>query len=161
MRVCDRMNKKTIIFILLTILCMVVIFSFSSKNSNKSNHTSKGLITSIVTVYEDITNKRLDKEKIVEKLNYPIRKMAHYTLYFLLGLSLYLLFLHTNIKYKALISIIICLSYAMLDEFHQLFVNGRTGQIRDVIIDTLGSISSIIIIKTITKVKSTIVNKMQ
>lgn len=148
------MKKNIIIFILLPILCMTIIFSFSSKNSDKSNHTSKTLIYSIVNVYEKVTNKKIDKEKMVDQLNYPIRKVAHYTLYFLLGLSIYMLLLHISIKHKVLTSIILCFSYALLDEFHQLFVNGRTGQFRDVIIDTLGSITAILIFKIIHKRKN-------
>ena len=33
-----------------------------------------------------------------------------------------------------------------IDEMHQLFVNGRTGQIRDILIDTLGALTAIIIL---------------
>ncbi len=36
-------------------------------------------------------------------------------------------------------TIIICFIYAALDEFHQTFVAGRDGNIRDVFIDTSGS----------------------
>lgn len=34
----------------------------------------------------------------------------------------------------------ICLvaAYAATDEYHQLFVPGRSGQVRDVVIDTVG-----------------------
>jgi VanZ family protein len=49
-------------------------------------------------------------------------------------------------------SLLICYLYALSDEFHQLFVIGRSGEFKDVIIDTLGSILAIIIFKN--KMKS-------
>ena len=76
------MKKKKIIYIILIILCMLTIFAFSNKNSIKSDKTSKGLIYNILNTYEKVTNKNINKEKIVKKLNYPVRKIAHYTIYF-------------------------------------------------------------------------------
>ena len=40
---------------------------------------------------------------------------------------------------------IFCILYAMSDEFHQLFVPGRSGEIRDICIDSLGALLGIII----------------
>ena len=39
-------------------------------------------------------------------------------------------------------SVLFCVLYASFDEFHQLFVDGRCGQLSDVIIDSSGSIVS-------------------
>jgi VanZ family protein len=36
-------------------------------------------------------------------------------------------------------SILFSMLYASTDEFHQLFVEGRSGSVRDVMIDTLGA----------------------
>ena len=38
-----------------------------------------------------------------------------------------------------LFSAIVCVLYAATDEIHQLFVPGRGGQIRDVLIDSIGA----------------------
>ena len=38
------MSKKLFVYILLSILCMITIFTFSSKNTMESSGTSKGLI---------------------------------------------------------------------------------------------------------------------
>lgn len=56
--------------------------------------------------------------------------------------------LHKTIKYqyKLLISLIISILYACCDEFHQLFIPGRSGQFKDVIIDTIGIIIMLLII---------------
>ena len=41
------------------------------------------------------------------------------------------------------LALVICVLFAMLDEFHQLFVPGRGAQVKDVIIDTTGAIVGI------------------
>lgn len=145
------MSKKIFIYILLSILCMITIFTFSSKNTTESNGTSKGLIKYVINTYEKVFDKDIDDEKVISKLNYPIRKIAHYSIYLLLGCFIYNIFLLTGIKHKVLISILICMIYAITDETHQLFVSGRTGQLLDVLIDTTGSLTSILLIKFIKK----------
>lgn len=142
-------NNKKVIYIFFTVLCMLVIFTFSSKNSTVSNQTSKQLINKVITSYEKISHKNIDKEELINKLNYPIRKLAHYSIYLILGIFVYNIFLISKIKNKETISIIVCFIYASLDEFHQLFVIGRTAQVKDILIDTLGSITAVIILKYI------------
>ena len=36
----------------------------------------------------------------------------------------------------------------MTDEYHQLFVSGRTGQIKDAIIDSIGTVAGLIFCST-------------
>lgn len=141
------MNKKLIAYIMLSICCMTAIFYFSNKNKVQSNSTSKTIIKYFVNIYEDISNKKVNKEELTNKLNYPIRKLAHFSIYFLLGIFVYNIFLLTNTKHKLLLSIIFCILYAIGDETHQLFVSGRTSQPLDVFIDSMGSIISISITK--------------
>lgn len=143
------MSKKLFVYILLSILCMITIFTFSSKNTMESNGTSKGLIKYFIHTYERVFDKDIDEKVVMDKLNYPIRKIAHFSIYFLLGIFIYNIFLLTGIKHKELISILICMIYAFTDETHQLFVSGRTGQLLDVFIDTIGSLTSILLIKMI------------
>ncbi|HIU52150.1 MAG TPA: VanZ family protein [Candidatus Merdicola faecigallinarum] len=51
-----------------------------------------------------------------------------------------------DVKRKITYSFIIGVIYAITDEIHQLFVPGRSGEIRDVLIDGLGIIVGIILI---------------
>ena len=37
--------------------------------------------------------------------------------------------------------------FAALDEFHQLFVEGRAGSLKDVLIDSCGSLTGIIFVR--------------
>lgn len=146
-------NKRFSLYLIFTILCMFLIFNFSNKNAAKSNSTSKTLINNGIIVYEKVFHKDLDNEKIIKKLNYPVRKVAHYSIYFILGILIYNFLLTTNLKRKELISILICFLYATLDEFHQLFISGRTGQLKDILIDTSGALTAIILLRYIKKVK--------
>ncbi len=147
------MKTKKIIYILLIILCMTTIYLFSNKNSISSNNTSKKLVNSIVTVYESITNQKINRNQITNKLNYPIRKLAHYSVYFILGIFIYKLILLTKYRYKEAITLFLCLIYASLDECHQLYISGRTGQFSDVLIDTLGSLTAITFIYLLNKLR--------
>lgn len=131
--------KKIISFIVL-ILWMIVIFSFSSADANKSTGTSDKVITTMIEIKDKITNNETtnnEKEIIVKNSSFYIRKLAHITEYLILGFLMFNLLKQysvTNIYYAIGLSIL----YSCTDEFHQLFISGRSGSIRDVLIDTIG-----------------------
>ena len=131
--------KKTISFIVL-ILWMIVIFSFSSADANKSTGTSDKVITTMIEIKDKITNNETpnnEKEIIVKNSSFYIRKIAHITEYLILGFLMFNLLKQysvTNIYYAIGLSIL----YSCTDEFHQLFISGRSGSIRDILIDSIG-----------------------
>lgn len=131
--------KKIISFIVL-ILWMIVIFSFSSADANKSTSTSDKVITTMIEIKDKITNNETpnnEKEIIVKNSSFYIRKLAHITEYLILGFLMFNLLKQysvTNIYYAIGLSIL----YSYTDEFHQLFISGRSGSIRDVLIDSIG-----------------------
>ena len=145
------MKTKKILMITLILFWCFIIFYASSKTSNESNGKSKELIYSTskevikITNYFHITKIDLNDEKyfqeIVKKLNYPLRKCAHASVYFVLSILLMLLLKNFPITLKKafIITISLCFLYSITDEFHQTFVKGRTGQFSDCIIDTLGA----------------------
>ena len=129
------------------VLWMALIFSFSNQKDVDSSKVSDGFIDRTVVRIYKIFNENITKEKenkIIEKYTYPIRKLAHYTLYFILGILSFLVVKDYSINKKLIIySLLICFLYACSDEFHQLFVIGRSARVLDVLIDTFGSFSSI------------------
>lgn len=127
------MKKKTSLFLL--ILWMIFIFVMSSFNANESSNQS-GMIVSFISSIFNISDTKL--------LSLIIRKGAHFTEYFILGiLSInYFIKYKKNIKY----SYLMCIIYAISDEIHQLFVPGRSCQITDIFIDSLGAVIGIILI---------------
>lgn len=129
------------------VLWMALIFSFSNQKDVDSSKVSDGFIDRTVVRIYKIFNENITKEKeneIIEKYTYPIRKLAHYTLYFILGILSFLVVKDYSINKKLIIySLLICFLYACSDEFHQLFIIGRSARVLDVMIDTFGSSCSI------------------
>ncbi len=123
------------------IAIMAVIFVFSSQESDKSSDVSEK-ISKIVTngQYVPIDVTKLDEDKV--NLEGIVRKTAHFTIYLALGFFLILALLCSFNKkeaYLVAVCLIICLLYAVSDEIHQLFVVGRSCELKDVIIDFSGS----------------------
>lgn len=129
------------------VLWMALIFSFSNQKDVDSSKVSDGFIDRTVVKIYKIFNETITKEKeneIIEKYTYPIRKLAHYTLYFILGILSFLVVKDYSINKKLIIySLLICFLYACSDEFHQLFIIGRSARVLDVMIDTFGSLCGI------------------
>lgn len=132
--------RKVIKFILI-IICMITIFSFSSDNGSKSTKKSDGVIIKYISLIKN--GNVSDKEKLfyTEKFVVPVRKSAHFIIYFILGLLITSFLSEFDFIDKRIIlySVICCFLYASSDEIHQLFVSGRSGMIRDVLLDSLGS----------------------
>ena len=85
----------------------------------------------------------LKYDEFIIKYAYLFRKLAHLFEYFVLGILVYIN-LDEYIDNKAtILSIIICLLYAISDEIHQLFIIGRSFGIKDIIIDLFGSLLGI------------------
>ena len=131
--------KKTISIVSL-ILWMIIIFSFSSADANKSTGTSDKVITTMIEIKDKITDQETpisEKEIIVKNSSFYVRKIAHITEYLILGLLMFNALKQFNIL-NIYYAIILCILYSCTDEFHQLFINGRSGSFRDVLIDTIG-----------------------
>lgn len=163
-------NSKKVIAIIAVLMWMMVIFIFSAMPSNESNSKSQGTINSViektleVTNDSGITDKHPTQEKmnkVVTFLNKPLRKVMHASVYLVLSILFYSCFYQFKIsKWKNCILSIICsFLYACTDEFHQLFVDGRTSQFTDVLIDAMGAIFGIVFIIMIFKIKDFIISK--
>lgn len=146
------MNKKTISWIIV-IIWAIVIFVMSSMNTNESNNSSKHVINNVVEKTVETTNGLgiTDKhpsenkmDQVIEKLNYPLRKAAHASEYFIFTILILIALKNSGVKgnKRFIIALVICFIYACTDEYHQTFVNGRTGQFSDTLIDTFGGFVS-------------------
>lgn len=151
------MNKKTYIIILslvLVIVWMVAIFWLSSMSGDESNRKSKKTINKALPISAEVTHNTTEmtsaeKTQIVDELNAPLRKCMHASVYFVLSTLSFGFISSLNLKnpkIKYLLPILIAFLYACSDEYHQTFVTGRSGEFRDVLIDTSGSIIAIILI---------------
>ena len=144
---------KKVIFTSLTIIWMLIIFMFSNQKSVTSTENSQSLIrNTIVNIYKlfdrDASQEKLDK--IVQTFDVPVRKLCHFTEYFILGILVLLMLKSYNIN-NIYLTLLICFIYSCTDEIHQLFVPGRSGNIIDILIDTSGSIFFIILYNLVCK----------
>lgn len=145
------MNKiiiKRVILTILTIIWMVCIFNFSNEPAVESTESSQSFTKStIINIYKLFNSNASEEElnNIVELLDTPVRKLGHFTEYLILGVLVYLTLRAYNIN-NIYIAIAICFLYSCSDEFHQMFVEGRNGNLIDVSIDTLGSSCAILLL---------------
>ncbi len=157
-----RIVIRVILIVLIIINC-AVIFKFSSEQSEESDKTSGKVVETIVENSPKTKNlSKQDKEKKKEEIVTPVRKTAHFTVYTVLGALVYLFtrtFEGKNWK-KVLISIGFAFLYACSDEMHQLFVSGRSGEIKDILIDSCGATFGVIIVWSLWKVGCWIRRKM-
>ena len=108
----------------------------SSFSSNVSDSQS-GIIVNFITSIFNVDN--------IDLLTHIIRKLAHFTEYLVLGLLMYNLV--KDKRNNIILALFICVIYAISDEIHQIYVPGRSGQITDIFIDSVGSICGILIYK--------------
>jgi len=72
-------------------------------------------------------------------MGWVVRKIAHmteYALLYILTFRVLSLYIPTNRVWK--LSVMFCLIHASLDEYHQTYIPGRTGTVKDIGIDMLG-----------------------
>lgn len=122
------------------LLWMLLIFLMSSFDATESTNQSNFIVNIITNIF---------KIENIELLSFIIRKLAHFTEYLILGFLTINMLNKNDISKKYLISILICIIYATSDEIHQIFVPGRACQIRDILIDSIGSITGVYLYKLI------------
>ena len=134
----ESLNMHKVISWIAVILWMSLIFYLSHQPAAKSSELSSSVTEVIINTIE----KAAPKVKIKKgDFNHIVRKSAHLVYYLVLGiLALNALRRSGMYGYKSiLLALLICILYAISDEVHQIFVSGRSGEIKDVIIDSTGS----------------------
>ncbi|CUU50996.1 VanZ family protein [Clostridium beijerinckii] len=133
-------NKRKIIYWFLLIVWMIGIFIMSNQPAQISDSQSEGVINILSAI-------GINMNGIFGQLtNFVVRKCAHFLEYMVLSLLAFNVFrLYFNIRRVIFVTVVFVFFYACSDEIHQLFVLGREGAFRDVIIDTVGGITLILI----------------
>lgn len=148
--------KKTInttirkrICLILALIWMAVIFAFSARSADLSTQDSMsiGIFFGrlIVPSFSELNSQM--QISFADKIDHPIRKMAHATEYAVLGFLLVGSYADADKKRKKMIWLpaVIGSLYAVSDELHQLFVPGRSCEIRDMLIDSSGVVAGTLI----------------
>lgn len=140
------MDKKRLILLLTwtaTLIWMGVIFYLSSQPATQSAHLSTGLKDELLGILGHFIPGIETLE--IRSFDFYIRKNAHFIAYFILAVLMLLALLQSAVPKAANLALLICLLYAISDEFHQLFVPGRSGQFRDVLIDGAGALLGVLV----------------
>lgn len=127
---------------ILVIVWMGVIFYLSHQSASTSSELSTGITVIIVDFIQQIVPLMQYK---TSGFTFIVRKGAHLFAYFILGFLVIRAILKSvglNV-FNATIALLICVLYAISDEVHQLFIPGRSGEVRDVLIDSVGAILGI------------------
>lgn len=178
------MKTKKIIFLTLIIINCITIFYFSNQVADTSSTSSGKVVNLVIKVVPKLKNMQEHEKEYManEVLQHIVRKLAHFSIYTLLGfftMNYALACKKENdvcytdeqcmpLQYKKdrgknkiiLFSWLFGTLYAVTDEIHQLFIQGRSCEFRDVCIDSLGVLTGIIVALTISKIYVNIKNKL-
>lgn len=132
------LKKLRILSAVAAVLIMAVIFVLSSQNGDASDEMSISF-TSI------LFSSDLDFALLI---NFLVRKFAHLIEYAALAVPVYLFVESFKISESlcCIYSVLFTAFYAVSDEIHQYFVEGRSCQIDDIFLDSFGGLISVILI---------------
>lgn len=140
-----------VVLAVLSVLWMAVIFGFSSRDAEESTVQSNSVTELLIKIFEKDYDTLSDAQKqaLVEKYDGIIRKTAHFGIFAVLGMLVYftagsLRWIPVFLLKPAYISLPCCIVFAITDELHQMFVPGRSCQIKDVLIDSSGALCGIL-----------------
>ena len=104
--------------LILVILWMFLIFNLSGETATNSTGTSSSFTSKILDIvtFNKITPEQ--KARIINEYEFIIRKSAHFCIYMILGLLVFIYLKDYNLDTKKLIiySILVCFIYAISDE---------------------------------------------
>lgn len=135
----------TIPAVLLLIGLYFLIFSLSSDEGEESGSKSHFVSETCVEIVNQVTGRKWTqavKHQLADFYEHPIRKLAHFSEYCLMGILLFVIWSRWIPRKKTFYLLIVAwiILSAGADELHQLFVDGRDGNLIDIMIDTLGGV---------------------
>ena len=136
------MKKQNIV--LIGVVCLLHLFIWGqSLLSGAVSSSQSGFVVDVLYPVVSWVLPNLS----VGTLSFIIRKLAHFTEYFILGLLLYRVYM-SHVKGYFLLTTVVMhgLLVAAIDESIQLFTPNRSGELRDVLIDLLGVILAVVVI---------------
>lgn len=115
---------KRVLFIIMLVLTFYIIFNFSAQNGEESGNISRKVTEIIVEMLSKIKTMNINtKLHYIEKLHPIIRKLAHFSIYTVVGFAIMGFMCTFDIRniFKFITSISIGITYAISDEIHQGF----------------------------------------
>ena len=135
-----------------TLGMMYIIFSFSAQAGDTSGALSLKVAEKLIGHF----SQGLSPDQVhtfALSLQYPIRKLAHFSEYAVLALCMAItLACHGVRGFKLFVCIVLfAAAFAAGDEYHQSFVPGRGPSVVDVLIDSSGAICMAVLLGIITR----------
>ena len=147
-------NILAVILVVFIILNMAFIWINSAKVSSESDKSSTKIAKTIAEkTVKDFNKLSKNKQQAkIKETNGKIRSTAHFAEFVPLGflvllLMINILFCKKKIKlvvFCSVLALLICALCALSDEIHQIFVKGRSFEVKDILTDTLGSLVGIV-----------------
>ena len=139
------MKKKTVYKILLA-LWMILIFIFSAQIADDSSAVSN----KVGLLFNTLFNLGLTQSSpLWGTVSFIVRKAAHISEYAVLAALWRMYAEEAEWKNNWIAPFLLTVFYACTDEFHQTFVKGRSGELRDVCVDSAGALVGLILIHII------------
>ncbi|WP_226682004.1 VanZ family protein [Sutcliffiella horikoshii] len=123
---------------------MALIFFLSSQQGDQSADLSGGITEIVNKIVEQMAP---EAEFNMDEISFFVRKNAHFFAYMLLAiLTLKAVRRSGGHGWWSMgVAFAISVLYAISDEVHQLYVPGRSGQVSDVLLDSMGALAGIAI----------------
>lgn len=143
----EKRKKRLITFVtgILLSLLYVAIFGFSAQDADESGGLSREVTEKCVETVTELSGKKVsasEKDRLVDRFEKPVRKMAHFTEYTAMGMLVCIWLAQWYEKSRARFRLNIGWVFvsAAFDEWHQYFVPGRYASVWDVLLDTAGGV---------------------
>jgi len=133
-------KQHKLLFPILSFLWVIVILSFSLQDGSRSSLQS-GMITT--TIQSLLSSIGIEIER--QFLSFLIRKAAHFTEFFILGLLLK----QSSKDMQSKLFIYLGFLVPILDETVQIFVPGRAMAVTDMFIDLVGILFGVLVMRLI------------
>ncbi|MDN3437343.1 VanZ family protein [Planococcus sp. APC 3900] len=123
---------------------MAVIFYLSHQPGSASSDLSSGVVAALLNFIDQVAP---NLELNVESFHTFVRKNAHFMAYLFLSLLSLNAWKSSGFRgWKQLfLGFGMCVLFAVTDEIHQLFIEGRSGEARDVLIDSTGAAVGVVV----------------
>lgn len=117
-----------------------MIFAFSAQDALASSRSSdpfvQFLIRHLHPDFDQLSSSQ--RYQIYQRVQYLVRKTAHFSEFALLGVFLHLLLRALRLRRSFVFSWVIGTLYACTDEWHQMLTGSRSAMWQDVCIDSFG-----------------------
>ncbi len=139
-----------VLFAILTLALMTCIFCLSAESAEVSSQTSAGIIETVVETfvpsYKEMTE--VVKKEYISSLQDVVRTLAHFCIFGALGVCSggFAATFKGKFYLKLIFTHLFCVLYSLSDEYHQTFSMGRSFQLIDIGVDSLGAFLGIVVV---------------